>query len=193
MIYTANESPEVGSTIPTALKDGPLPDLRGYSGVASYFTDQAWKHGSGALITGPPGSGKTRMGFALLKSVFNVEPIAQQYWTEHDFLTDLRVLWRYEDMVKNDRSDGLWTEYTEWERAFWALKEYPFLFLDDVGRGYSAMQRYEVENLLRLRLNNGLPTVVAIDSSLLDNLTPQFKSLLIRNAVMVGVAHDGEG
>jgi hypothetical protein len=170
-----------------------LPNLYERPALTPYFDAQLWKTGTGALITGPPGSGKTRTGVALLKAVYKVEPILQQYWTEHDFLADLRYLWRLEDLTKNDRNEMLWMEYVEWEQAFWGFKQCPFLFLDNVGEGYTAMHRYEVMNLLRLRLDMALPTVVAVDSSQMESLTPQFKSLLIRSAVMVGVSGDGEG
>ena len=86
---------------------------------------------------------------------------------------------------KYARDDALWKEYTEWERSFWNMKESPFLFLDDVGRGYTPMQTYEVENLLRLRENKRLPNVISCQSGLWDNLPLGFRSVVERNSMTI--------
>jgi hypothetical protein len=108
------------------------------------------------------------------------------YWTESDFLSDLRNMWRMEEMTqKYARDDALWKEYTDWERMYWSMKECPFLFLDDVGRGYTPMHTYEVENLLRLREAKRLPNVVACQTGLWDNLPSGFRSVIERNSMTV--------
>lgn len=154
--------------------------------LEEYLLSAGWNLGVGVLLLGTAGCGKTSTGIALLKEIHKVHTSEMFYWTEHDFLSDLRNLWRMEEMTqKYSRDDALWKEYMDWERVFWNMKEAPFLFLDDAGRGYTPMQMYEVENLLRLRETKSLPSVVACQTGLWDNLPMGFKSVLERNSLTV--------
>lgn len=172
-----------GSEIPTQaaevnLSENPL--------IQEYLLSAGWERGVGLLLLGPPGSGKTSFGMTALRAIHSVQPVEMIYWNEYDFLADLRNLWRLEEMTqKYSRDDALWGEYTEWERTFWSLKEAPFLFLDHVCRGYTPMQTYEVENLLRLRESKGLPTVVACQTSLWENAPFGVTSVVERNSMKI--------
>jgi DNA replication protein DnaC len=151
-----------------------------------YLLSAGWQRGVGLLFIGAAGCGKTTTGISVLKEIHRVHTVEMFYWTEYDYLSDLRNLWRMEEMTqKYSRDDALWKEYTEWERVFWNMKESPFLFLDDVGRGYTPMHTYEVENLLRLRESKSLPTVVSCQTGLWDNLPSGFKSVVERNSMVV--------
>lgn len=154
--------------------------------LEEYLLSAGWERGVGVLFLGSAGCGKSSSGISLLKEVHKVYPTEMFYWTEYDFLADLRNLWRMEEMTqKYSRDDALWKEYMDWERIFWNMKEAPFLFLDDAGRGYTPMQTYEVENLLRLREAKSLPSIVACQTGLWDNLPNGFKSVLERNNLIV--------
>lgn len=170
-----------GSNIPTNLIDVKLPDM-----VEEYLLTSGWTKGMGILLIGTAGCGKTTTGISILKKIHRVASTEMIYWTEYDFLADLRNLWRMEEMTqKFARDDSLWKEYTEWEGTFWGMKESPFLFLDDIGRGYTPMQNYEVENLLRFRETRGLPNITACQSGLWDNMPSGFKSVLERTSMTV--------
>lgn len=171
-----------GSVIPRAHKI----DVTENALLNEYLLSSGWEHGIGVLFLGAAGCGKTSMGISLLRAVHQVNEVEMFYWTEYDFLSDLRNLWRMEEMTqKYSRDDALWKEYTDWERSFWSMKEAPFLFLDDVGRGYTPMHTYEVENLIRLREAKRLPTIVSCQTSLWENLPVGFKSVLERNSMTV--------
>jgi DNA replication protein DnaC len=137
-------------------------------------------------LCGPPGSGKTSVGLQILHDIWDIEPLGQSYWTEQDFLADLRNLWRLEEMTqKSVRDDVLWGEYVEWERRFWAYKETSYLFLDDIGHCYTPMQWYEVEGLIRFRYNKHLPTMFGTTDSDLKTMPDRLKSLVFRNVVTI--------
>jgi hypothetical protein len=156
--------------------------------VQEYLLSAAWENGGGILLLGFAGTGKTVTGIAILRELAKVSPLEMIYWTEHDFLADLRNLWRLEEMTqKFSRDDALWADYVAWERAFWDLKEAPFLFLDDACRGYTPMQYYEVENLLRLREAKSLPTIVASQSLQWENAAPGLTSVVERNSLIIRV------
>jgi hypothetical protein len=153
-----------------------------------YINSKAWDQGLAPRLVAPSGSGKTSAGIDLLLEVNFASPTEIIYWTEYDYLSDLRNLWRMEDMTqKYARDDALWKEYLDWERSLWDLKECKFLFLDDVGRCYSPMQFYEVENLLRFREAKGLPTLVACQTGLWENLPSGMRSLIERNTIELQV------
>ena len=154
--------------------------------VQEYLLSAAWESGEGLLLLGFAGSGKTTLGIAILREIAKVSPLEMIYWAESDFLADLRNLWRMEEMTqKFSRDDALWSDYTEWERSFWDMKESPFLFLDDACRGYTAMHAYEVESLLRFRENKGLATVVASQSMQWENAAPGLKSVVERHSMII--------
>lgn len=171
----------------------PVPSVRSIDStdnplVEEYLLSAAWESGEGLLLLGFAGSGKTTLGVAVLKEIAKVSPLEMIYWTEQDFLSDLRNLWRMEEMTqKFSRDDALWSDYTDWERTFWDYKEAPFLFLDDACRGYSAMHAYEVENLLRLRESKGLATIVASQNSLWENAAPGLTSVVERHSMIIRV------
>lgn len=163
-------------------------DVSRLTQVQHYIGIRAWETGVGPVLVAPAGSGKTPAGISIMREIRRSHRLDFVYWTEHDFLADLRYLWRVEEMTqKHARDDSLWAEYLDWERAFWNLKECQFLFLDDVGRAYTPMQRYEVENLLRLRETKGLPTMVACQTGLWENLPSGLKSVISRNGLMLNV------
>jgi hypothetical protein len=154
--------------------------------ISEYLISAGWESGIGLLILGTAGCGKTTTGIEILKNIHMLSRTEMFYWTESDFLSDLRNMWRMEEMTqKYARDDALWKEYTDWERMYWSMKECPFLFLDDVGRGYTPMHTYEVENLLRLREAKRLPNVVACQTGLWDNLPSGFRSVIERNSMTV--------
>lgn len=154
--------------------------------VRSYLDSGAWEQGRGVLLLGEPSSGKTTLGMHILRRISEVSPLEMIYWTEYDFLADLRNLWRLEEMTqKATRDDALWGDYLEWERSFWDLKEAPFLFLDDAGRGYTPFQNYEVENLLRLRETKAMPTIVASQTGLWENIPAGLRSVVERNSITI--------
>lgn len=171
-----------GSSIPKTASI----DISSNALIEEYLLSSGWENGIGILMLGTAGCGKTTTGIEILKQIHKVNRTEMFYWTEYDFLADLRNLWRMEEMTqKYARDDALWKEYTEWERSFWNMKESPFLFLDDVGRGYTPMQTYEVENLLRLRENKRLPNVIACQNGLWDNLPSGFRSVVERNSMTI--------
>jgi hypothetical protein len=172
-----------GSVIP---KIANYPDPTTNELINEYLLSAAWESGEGLLLLGSAGSGKTTIGVATLRAIHRVSPLEMMYWTEQDFLSDLRNLWRMEELTqKVTRDDSLWREYMDWERNFWDLKESPFLFLDDVARGYSPMHIYETENLIRLREAKGLPTIVACQTGLWDNAPSGFTSVIERHSMTV--------
>lgn len=182
MIRTDDNQFIPGSVVP----DVPTMNVSDNDLVQEYLLSAAWEFGEGLLILGFAGTGKTTLGVSVLREIAKVSPLEMIYWTEHDFLADLRNLWRMEEMTqKYSRDDALWKEYTDWERTFWNLKESPFLFLDDLGRGYTAMHAYEVENLLRFRESKKLATVVASQSLQWENLSPGLKSVVERHSMIV--------
>lgn len=182
MIRTDDNQFIPGSVIP----DIPTVSLADNDLIQEYLLSASWEFGEGLLILGFAGTGKTTMGISVLREIAKVSPLEMIYWTEHDFLADLRNLWRMEEMTqKYSRDDALWKEYLDWERTFWNLKESPFLFLDEVGRGYTAMHTYEVENLLRFRESKKLATVVASQSLNWENLSPSLKSVVERHSMIV--------
>lgn len=161
--------------------------------VQGFLDDRRWEHGGGLLIVGPDGCGKTMLGLSVLHQVFNLDPARSfQYWTEQDFLADLRSLWRYEEMsqrLTSRREDlGIWNEYAEWEREFWGLKEAGVLFFDDLGRSYSPMQWYETEGLLRFRTLRDLPTIMGVSTGRWDNTPSGMKSVMSRNATVLVIS-----
>ena len=167
----------------------PIVDVSGNDMVQEYLLSAAWERGEGVLLLGFAGVGKTVLGITILHEISKVFPAEMIYWTEQDFLSDLRYLWRLEEMTqKFSRDDALWKDYTEWERTFWDMKEAPFLFLDDVCRGYSPMHSYEVENLLRLRESKGLPTVVASQTIYWENAAPGLTSVVERHSMIIRVS-----
>lgn len=154
--------------------------------VQEYLSSNAWDFGEGLLILGSAGSGKTTLGITVLREIAKVSPLEMIYWTEQDYLADLRNLWRMEEMTQRfSRDDALWEEYMEWERTFWSLKEAPFLFFDDACRGYTAMHFYEVENLMRFRESKKLATVVASQSLQWENISPGLQSVIERHSMIV--------
>lgn len=173
----------VGSEIPTGLPDVEFSDN---PLVVEYLLSAGWESGVGLLLLGPSGSGKTTLGLSILKSIHSVFSGEMIYWNEHDFLSDLRNLWRLEDMTqKFSRDDVLWSEYMDWERSFWALKTAPFLFFDHACRGYTPMHTYEVENLLRLRESKSLPTILASQDGLWENAPFGLTSVVERNSMKI--------
>lgn len=172
-----------GSVIPA----NPLAvDLSERPLVEEYLMTFGWQRGVGLLLLGSAGCGKTTLGLSVLKQIHRQTPMEMIYWNEYDFLADLRNLWRLEEMTqKFARDDSLWSEYTEWERSYWDLKEAPFLFLDHLCRAYTPMQMYEVENLLRLRESKGLPTLVACQTGLWENAPFGLTSVVERNSLIV--------
>lgn len=155
--------------------------------VASYLDERLWEKGVGVTIVGPPASGRTSLGVLIIRALLNQqEPPSPVYWTEHDYLSDLRTLMRYEDMVaKLPRDDALWGEYVDWEQNFWRLKESPFLFVDDACRSYTPFQWYEMENLLRERDSRNLPTLVSVEAERWASAEGNVRSLLSKKAVLV--------
>lgn len=183
MIRSGENKFTPGSIIPKNAVDV---DLSENFLLEEYLLSAGWEQGIGLLILGNAGSGKTSTGLTVIKHIRKIFHSEMIYWTEHDFLSDLRNLWRMEEMTqKYSRDDALWDEYTEWERDFWDLKEAPFLFLDDVCRGYSPMHTYEVENLLRLRENKQLTTFVAAQIGLWENAPTGLTSVVERNSMVI--------
>lgn len=178
----------VGSALPKNLTYLSANDLDTYPLVRTYLEQQSWLNGVGLLILGDPGAGKTSLGATVLRNVYRTGTAAVTYWAEHDYLADLRNLWRLEDMTKSlPRDDALWMDYVNWERDLWAAKDSPVLFLDTVGRAYTPMQKYEIENLLRHRSDQSLPTIAAVDSVLYVSLSLAMQSLLTRSSLTVSV------
>lgn len=172
-----------GSEIPVNLVS---PDFSDTPLVEEYLLSAGWERGVGLLLLGPSGSGKTTLGMAVLKAIHSLYPVEMIYWNEHDFLADLRNLWRMEDMTqKFARDDVLWAEYMDWERTFWTMKTAPFLFFDHACRGYTPMHNYEVENMLRLRESQSLPTIVASQDGLWDNAPFGLTSVIERNSLKI--------
>lgn len=174
-----------GSVVPRVVSNTNILDS---SAAQRYLESSLWEEGLGFRIVAAAGSGKTNACLELLRGVHKQNPsLHMSYWTEYDFLNDLKVLWRYEDLTsKHARDDALWAEYLEWDRSFTALKECPLLFLDDVGRGYTAMHLYEVESLLRLRMVKALPTVIAVQTDLWENLPHSLRSVISRSTIALG-------
>lgn len=171
-----------GTLPPTHLLDGRNVDIQ--KDFQPYLDKRLWEAGTGVNLLGPAGSGKTTQGLTILRNIWDLDPMRQSYWTEQDFLSDLRNLWRLEEMTqKTVRDDVLWAEYVEWERTFWAIKEAPYLFLDDIGHAYTPMQWYEVENLVRSRYNKNLPTMYATTDLLVKTMPETMRSLVFRNVV----------
>lgn len=139
------------------------------------------------LILGAPQTGKTTLGFNVLREAAERDPdLWVNYWTERDLFADQRNLWRMEDLAaKVTKDDGLWHEYLEWERLYHDLRETTLLFLDDVGVGYSPHHRYELEGLLRQRSAMGLGTVVAAQTDLWSELPKGLRALFENSCAIV--------
>ena len=104
-----------GSSIPkttgTDISDNAL--------IQEYLLSSGWESGVGILLLGAAGCGKTTVGIEILKQIHKVHRTEMFYWTEYDFLADLRNLWRMEEMTqKYARDDALWKEYTEWAVSY---------------------------------------------------------------------------
>lgn len=133
-----------------------------------YFERQDWKRGWGLLITGPAQCGKTTLALKAMLRIFEADPVLSEcgyYWTEHDYLADLKELWRFQETSQRFRDDAVWADYMRWEMELWDTKEAPLLALDDVGRAFTPSQEYEVENLIRHRLALALPTIFCVSSA----------------------------
>lgn len=178
-----------GWTVGTALPESVTYVDLGDPTVSAYLDSRGWENGIGLLLLGEPGAGKTSLGLTVLRAIYRSTKQSVVYWNEHDYLADVRNLWRLEDMTKSlPRDDALWMDYVEWERALWAMKDAPVMFFDTVGRSYTPMQKYEVENLLRYRLDKCLATITAVDGVIFQGLSKAMESVLSRSAltVMVG-------
>lgn len=179
-----------GWTVGTSLPENvAYLDLSDNPTIQAYLEGAGWENGVGLLLLGEPGCGKTSAGLTVLRSIYRATRQTVVYWHEHDFLADIRNLWRLEDMTKSlPRDDALWMDYVEWERAVWMMKDSPVMFLDTVGRSYTAMQKYEVENLLRYRLDRSLATISAVDGVVFQGMSKAMKSVLTRSGltVMIG-------
>ena len=191
MIHKRNNDFSVGSPIPKRLwkeaQEFTLPEVA-QSVIEAYVRARGWTAGEGLVFVGHPGSGKTT---AMLKVAHLIHAEVSNrpesnFWTERDFLNDLKNLQRLENTTsKVSKDEGLWHDYLLWERDFWRYKQSPVLLFDDVGQGYTPWQAFEVEGLYRLRDDEVLGTVTTMQKNAFDNLTDSFKSILTRRAIVV--------
>lgn len=162
--------------------------------IEGFLDGLLWKKGVSLFLIGPPGCGKTSLGLSVMQAAWRREAHMQAYWAESDYLTDVRALWRYEDLTaKITRDDALWAEYVDWEKSMWERKDRPHMFLDGTCRSYTAMQWYEVENLLQYREGKGLATMVAASGQRWDNAPSEIKSMVWRTNLVIEMEGWGDG
>lgn len=183
---------EPGSNVPIKPKkyagtEHPVDPIK--SLVDTYIDNEQWTQGTNVLLRGDYGSHKTTTGLYVLRRIaMTGDERVQTYWTEADYLADLRELWSLrEQLPKGGNDSDLWQEFVAWESRFEALKASPLLFLDNVGFGYTANHRYEILLLVRQRVDLGLPTIVAVSTQEWEPMNGAMKSLLERSSLSIRV------
>jgi hypothetical protein len=154
--------------------------------VESYWEQRRWQRGIGVLIIGPPDSGKTTLGLTIGQGAYLIEEYANAFWTEQDFIADLRAFWTWQDMISRmPKDDSLWTSYTDWERQLWDYKDTQVLLFDACCRGYTPMHWYESEGLLRFRSDRNLPTTMTVDRGLLEGASASMRSIMMKHNIVI--------
>lgn len=160
--------------------------------IDHYVKSRGWLSGAGVLLRGSYGSRKTTTGLHILHAVsLSGDETPQTYWTESDYLADLRELWSLREQLPRGINDGdLWQDFVSWEHRFEQLKGSPLLFLDNVGQGYSQNHRYEMVNFVRSRKDRGLATIFAVSDQEWGSLHASLQSLLTSDNLVFRVGND---
>lgn len=138
--------------------DGTLGELaRGY---VEQFKEMR-ELGKGLVITGPPGVGKTTAGMLIAGMVSDIQDTPERAKYAVAWMRSHSLLERERDLIalsKYDPEDQLgWHE----DRLHFLTRCTDLLVLDDVGREQGTeFSGTKIENLLRLRWDDQLPTIV---------------------------------
>lgn len=126
-----------------------------------YAANVGWKSGSGLWMIGPPGTGKTHLGCAMVRHVIEDRDAEAAIYSGREIIRMLRSTW---SKSGSDRTmDG---RATSEEGLINDLGWMPLLVIDEIGVGFgSEGEQVQLFDIIDLRYKHQRPTV------LLSNLT----------------------